>query len=163
MADKKDKKEEGGAEGEGTAAPRSKKKLIIAAAALLVVGGGAGGGWFFFLKKLHRGSPDRRQGYPLVFFDLPDLLVNLTTPAGDTRRAFSRPKWCWKSPTRRFPTRSPIMPRDGRIPDVPARDASKDLEAFRLYRLRDEPTRRVNLAVAPNKVNAVLFKEIIVQ
>jgi len=32
-----------------------------------------------------------------------------------------------------------------------------------LYRLRDELTRRVNLAVAPNKINAVLFKEIIVQ
>jgi flagellar FliL protein len=32
-----------------------------------------------------------------------------------------------------------------------------------LYRLRDELTRRVNVAVAPNKINAVLFKEIIVQ
>ena len=32
-----------------------------------------------------------------------------------------------------------------------------------LYRLRDELTRRVNLAVSPNKINAVLFKEIIVQ
>ena len=32
-----------------------------------------------------------------------------------------------------------------------------------LYRLRDELTRRVNLAVAPNRINAVLFKEIVVQ
>ena len=32
-----------------------------------------------------------------------------------------------------------------------------------LYRLRDELTRRVNLAVAPTKINAVLFKEIVVQ
>ena len=32
-----------------------------------------------------------------------------------------------------------------------------------LYRLRDELTRRVNLAVAPSKINAVLFKEIVVQ
>jgi flagellar FliL protein len=32
-----------------------------------------------------------------------------------------------------------------------------------LYRMREELTKRVNLAVAPSKVNAVLFKEIVVQ
>jgi flagellar FliL protein len=32
-----------------------------------------------------------------------------------------------------------------------------------LYRLKEELTRRVNLAVAPNRINAVLFKEIVVQ
>jgi flagellar FliL protein len=32
-----------------------------------------------------------------------------------------------------------------------------------LYRLKEELTRRVNAAIAPNKVNAVLFKEIVVQ
>jgi flagellar protein FliL len=32
-----------------------------------------------------------------------------------------------------------------------------------LYRLRDELTRRVNVAIAPSRINAVLFKEIIVQ
>ena len=32
-----------------------------------------------------------------------------------------------------------------------------------LYRLRDELTRRVNVAIAPNHINAVLFKEIVIQ
>jgi len=32
-----------------------------------------------------------------------------------------------------------------------------------LFRLKEELTRRVNLAVAPNQVNAVLFKEVVVQ
>ena len=32
-----------------------------------------------------------------------------------------------------------------------------------LYRLKEELTRRVNIAIAPNHVNAVLFKEIVVQ
>ncbi len=32
-----------------------------------------------------------------------------------------------------------------------------------LFRLKEELTRRVNVAVAPNQVNAVLFKEIVVQ
>jgi flagellar FliL protein len=41
---------------------------------------------------------------------------------------------------------------------------STDLEGSAgLYRVRDELTRRVNLAVAPSRINAVLFKEIVVQ
>ena len=32
-----------------------------------------------------------------------------------------------------------------------------------LFRLKEEMTRRVNAAVAPNQVSAVLFKEIVVQ
>jgi flagellar FliL protein len=32
-----------------------------------------------------------------------------------------------------------------------------------LYRLKEELTRRVNVAIAPSRVNAVLFKEIVVQ
>ena len=32
-----------------------------------------------------------------------------------------------------------------------------------LYRLKEELTRRVNVAIAPSRINAVLFKEIIVQ
>ena len=32
-----------------------------------------------------------------------------------------------------------------------------------MFRLKEELTRRVNLAVAPHQVNAVLFKEILVQ
>ena len=41
---------------------------------------------------------------------------------------------------------------------------SSDLEGSAgLYRVRDELTKRVNLAVAPSRINAVLFKEIVVQ
>jgi flagellar FliL protein len=32
-----------------------------------------------------------------------------------------------------------------------------------LYRLKEELTRRVNASIAPSRVNAVLFKEIVVQ
>ena len=32
-----------------------------------------------------------------------------------------------------------------------------------LYRMKEELTRRVNLALAPNEVSAVLFKEVVVQ
>ncbi len=32
-----------------------------------------------------------------------------------------------------------------------------------LFRLKEELTKRVNLALAPNQVNAVLFKEVVIQ
>jgi flagellar protein FliL len=32
-----------------------------------------------------------------------------------------------------------------------------------LYRLKEELTRRVNASIAPSRINAVLFKEIVVQ
>ncbi len=32
-----------------------------------------------------------------------------------------------------------------------------------LYRLKEELTRRVNAAISPSRINAVLFKEIVVQ
>ena len=32
-----------------------------------------------------------------------------------------------------------------------------------LYRMRDELTRRINTMIAPNRINAVLFKEVVVQ
>ena len=32
-----------------------------------------------------------------------------------------------------------------------------------LFRLKEELTKRVNVALAPNQVNAVLFKEVVVQ
>jgi len=32
-----------------------------------------------------------------------------------------------------------------------------------LYRLKEELTRRVNASIAPNRVTAVLFKEIVIQ
>ena len=59
----------------------------------------------------------------------------------------------------------PVMPRVVDAFQVHLRELRvTDLEGSAgLYRLRDELTKRVNLAVAPNKINAVLFKEIIVQ
>ena len=32
-----------------------------------------------------------------------------------------------------------------------------------LYRLKEELTRRVNASIAPSRINAVLFKEVVVQ
>jgi flagellar FliL protein len=60
---------------------------------------------------------------------------------------------------------TPVMPRVMDAFQTYLRELRPtDLEGSAgLYRLKEELTRRVNVAVAPSRVTAVLFKEIIVQ
>jgi flagellar protein FliL len=160
--------EEGAAEGE--AAPKSKKKLIIiAAAALVVLGGGGAGIYFMFLKKpaeeaYAAAAPVKP---PPVFLDMPDLLVNLSSPATDVQRShYLKAKVVLEISDAKIAEEiKPVMPRVMDAFQTFLREMRpSDLEGSAgLYRVRDELTRRTNLAVAPNKVNAVLFKEIVVQ
>jgi flagellar FliL protein len=59
----------------------------------------------------------------------------------------------------------PVMPRVMDTFQVFLREMRPaDLEGSAgLFRLKEELTRRVNLAIAPGRINAVLFKEFIVQ
>ena len=139
----------------------------MAAAGLLVLGGGGAGAYFFlFAKKPHdekpvvgrEGAADfrrsaRRDGEP-------------AKPGQRAARATSRPRSCSRSRTQKLAEQvKPLLPRVMDAFQTYLREMrSSDLEGSAgLYRLRDELTRRVNLAVAPTKINAVLFKEIVVQ
>lgn len=158
-----------GAEGaDGAAAPKSKKKLIIiVAAAVLVLGGGGGGGYFFFFKKHpHEEKPAVAVVKPPAFLDLPDVLVNLSSSGPDKRAKFLRAKIVLEVADQKVMDEiKPVMPRVMDSFQTYLRELrSSDLEGSGgLYRMRDELTRRVNLAVAPSKINAVLFKEVVVQ
>lgn len=144
----------------------SKKLIIMAAAGLLVVGGGGGAGWFFFLKAPHHEEkPAPVAVKPPAFFDLPEVLVNLQSPAPG-RASYLKAKIVLEFEDDKLVEKvKPLMPRVMDAFQTYLREMRQsDLEGSAgLYRLRDELTRRVNLAVAPTKVNAVLFKEIVVQ
>jgi len=163
MAEKSE--DEAGAE--GAAAPKSKKKLIIIAAAALLVLGGGGGGAFFLMKKPKEDKPVVVAAKPPAFVDLPDVLVNLATPPGPEKRgAYLKAKIVLEVADQKIADDiKPVMPRVMDAFQSYLREMRPtDLEGSAgLYRLRDELTRRVNLAVAPNKVNAVLFKEVVIQ
>ena len=60
---------------------------------------------------------------------------------------------------------TPIMPRVMDAFQTYLRELRpSDLEGSAgLYRLKEELTRRVNASIAPARINAVLFKEIVVQ
>jgi flagellar protein FliL len=158
---------EEGAEGE--AAPKkgflSKKLIIMAAAGLLVLGGAGGGAWFFLAKKPHEEKPAPVAAKPPAFLDMPDVLVNLSG-TGNGRAQYLKAKIVLEVADQKIADDiKPVLPRVLDSFQTYLREMRPiDLEGSAgLYRVRDELTRRVNLAVAPSRINAVLFKEIVVQ
>ena len=151
-----------------TAKPKRKlpsmKVMIIAAAGLLVVVGGGTGAYFLFGGSGHD-KPVQALVKPAIFVDLPDVLVNLSN-AGTDRTQYLKVKIVLELPDPNLVAQiQPLMPRVMDAFQTYLRELRPtDLDGSAgLYRLKEELTRRVNAAVAPNRITAVLFKEIVIQ
>lgn len=165
---------EAGAEGEGAVEavePASGKKKIvmfagIGVAFLLVASAG-----LYFTGMLDRfmghkdAASDAPPPKPMVFFDLPDFLVNLNS-SGNKKANFLKLSVSLQLENQEDTARvAAMMPRvidnfqiylrELRVEDLRGSDG--------IYRLREELLVRVNAAVSPVKVNEVLFKEMLVQ
>jgi flagellar protein FliL len=84
---------------EGKAAPAKRKpslKLIIMAVAGLVGLGAIGGGYYFLFaghgKAEAAAVPESPPGKPVVFLDMPDVLVNLSASNGSERTQYLKVK-----------------------------------------------------------------------
>ena len=143
----------------------SMKVMIIAAAGLLVVVGGGAAGYIFFFKSSAHEAEAKTEVKPATFVDLPDVLVNLAN-AGTDRTQYLKVKIVLELPDAKLVEQiQPLMPRVMDAFQTYLRELRPtDLDGSAgLYRLKEELTRRVNAAVAPNRITAVLFKEIVVQ
>jgi flagellar FliL protein len=140
-------------ESPGAAKGGRRKLIVMGLAGLLVLGGIGGGGYFFFFT----GKKEEKVAAPVVkppaFFDIPEVLVNLSN-TGNDRAQYLKVKVVLELPDMMVAEQiKPVLPR---VMDT--------FQVFlREFRLREELTRRVNIAIAPSKVTAVLFKEIVVQ
>ena len=156
------------AEGAGpTDAPRGNKfKLIVIVVGALAVLGLGGAGYFFFFG--HHGEEKHAEAAPPkppVFVDVPDMLVNLSGAPGE-RVQYLRVKVVLEvKEDKQAEAIKPAMPRVTDIFQTYIRElrASDLAGSAGLFRLKEELTRRVNMATAPTPVAAVLFKEIVVQ
>jgi flagellar FliL protein len=160
-------------DGEGASEqPKSKFKLklppmkflIIGAAALVLIGGGVGA-YFFFFSHSHDPKAEAAHVKPAVFVDLPEILVNLSNPSAE-RTQYLRIKVVLELPEQKMIEQiTPVMPRVMDAFQTYLRELRpSDLDGSAgLYRLKEELTRRVNVSIAPARINAVLFKEIVVQ
>ena len=159
---------EGGAEGEAAAAaPKSKFKLMVMIVGALAVLGIGAATWFFFFRhppeEMHAEAV--HAGKPPVFVEVPDMMVNLAGAPGE-RVQYLRVKVVLEvKEEKQVEEIKPTMPRVTDIFQTYLRELRPaDLSGSAgLFRLKEELTRRVNAAVAPIKVSAVLFKEVVVQ
>jgi flagellar protein FliL len=157
---------EGGDATEVAAQPKSKFKLIvIVVGALFVLGAGAAS-WFFFFRhssdEVHAEAPPAK---PPAFVEVPDMLVNLVTGPGERVQYLKVKVVLEVKEEKLIEEIKPTMPRVTDIFQTYLRELRpSDLNGSAgLFRLKEELTRRVNAAVAPIKVSAVLFKEVVVQ
>ncbi len=159
---------EEGAEG----AAEGKKKFALPSMKVLMIGGAgllglmvAGGGGYYFLTKKSEPKPEAHAAKPAVFVDLPEVLVNLSN-AGSERTQYLKIKIVLELADQPMVAQiTPVMPRVMDAFQTYLRELRpSDLDGSSgLYRLKEELTRRVNASIAPSRVNAVLFKEIVVQ
>jgi len=154
------------ADGEGAAAKKKLplKHIIIGVVALLVVGGGGYFGYsaLFDHKEAKAAAPVVK---PAVFVEVPEILVNLSNTGSD-RTQYLKVKMTLELPDALLiPQVTPLMPRITDTFQTYLRELRpSDLDGSAgLYRLKEELTRRVNATLSPTRVNAVLFKEIVVQ
>ena len=141
------------------------KLVIIAAAGLLVLGGGGTAGYLYFHHKEQAAAAEKAETKPAIFVDLPDVLVNLSN-AGADRTQYRKVKIVLEVPDPHVVEQiKPLMPRVMDAFQTYLRELRPtDLDGSAgLYRLKEELTRRVNATVSPNRITAVLFKEIVVQ
>ena len=140
------------------------KLLLIGVAALAVVGGGAFAA-LKMLKEPEQAQPAAPVIKPAIFVDMPDVLVNLANSNTD-RPQYLKIKIVLEVADQALAQQiPPLMPRIMDTFQTYLRELRPgDLDgSVGLFRLREELTRRVNASLAPGHVNAVLFKEIVIQ
>jgi flagellar protein FliL len=167
MADNEQAAEGAAAEATEAGAPsKGKLKLIIAIVAALAVLGGGAATYFMFFK--HSGEEMHAEALPPkppVFVDVPDMMVNLANAPGERVQYLKVKLMLEVREEKQVEAIKPSMPRVTDIFQTYLRELRPtDLNGSAgLFRLKEELTRRVNVALAPIPVNAVLFKEVVIQ
>jgi flagellar FliL protein len=146
----------------GLLAGRRKLVALALGAALLL--GGAGGGYFLFAGGGKHGAEAKGETAPVAFVDLPEMLVNLSAPSN--RPQYLRLKIALEVADAHVAEEiRPVLPRVVDAFQMHLRELRPDdlTGSAALYRLKEELRRRVDLAIHPARLDAVLFREIVVQ
>ena len=162
-----DNEADGAAEATEAVAPKGKLKMILAVVAVLAIAGG-GATWFFFMR--HHSDEKHAEAVvpppkPPTYVEVPDMLVNLIGQPGERVQYLKAKIVLEVKEEKQAEAIKPSLPRVTDIFQTYLRELRpSDLSGSAgLFRLKEDLTRRVNAAVAPNQVSAVLFKEVVIQ
>jgi len=175
LEDEEPKDEDGDEDDESSDKPGGKRKLlIIIAVVLLLALGGIAAAFFTGLlqpiiewitgEEATEGEEKKVDRENVVFFPLEELIVNLNT--GGRKSTFLKIRVSLELADGGDISRiESVMPRIMDNFQVYLRELRiEDLKGSAgMYRLREELLTRVNAAIAPAKVQDVLFKEMLVQ
>lgn len=170
MSKKPKKTEEEGAAGE--AAPAGgKTKLIMIVGGVVVLAALGGGGWFFFLNKpsaeqMAAAEMAKAAKKPATFVEMKDMVMGISNGGESSRQPIIKIKVVLEiSDPKVSEEIKPLLPRVEDAFQVFMRELRPaDLEGSAgMYRLKEELLRRVNVTLYPAKIDAVLFKELLVQ
>ena len=149
------------------------KMMIIAGAAAMIIGGGKAEAHKAAHKKAPKPEGDKKDAGPnpisqgpdgAVFYTMPDMVVNIQSTDG--RPTYLKLKLAFEMADE--DSAEAITPNQLRLNDM-FQGFLRELRPDDLagsegsYELRQEIQRRVNLVIAPSKVNAVLIQEMLVQ
>ena len=170
MAKKDKKPAESGADGAG--APKAgKKKLVIIASVVALLAAGGGGGWYWMTRptaeQLAAEAAKAAANRPASFVEMRDMMIGMSAPnPQQERQPVMKIKVVLEVADPKISDQiKPLLPRVEDAFQVFMRELRpSDLEGSAgIYRLKEELLRRVNLTVHPARVDAVLFKELLVQ
>jgi flagellar FliL protein len=170
MAKKPKNMDDTAAEGAVAAPPNPKKKMIMMGGGALALVAVLGGGWFFFLKPKPAGDAvaesAKAAAKKAAFLEMKDMMINISSNSAQDRQNFIKMKVALEiSDGKQVVDIQPLLPRIEDTFQVYLRELRpSDLEGSAgMFRLKEELLRRVNVAVYPAKVDAVLFKELLIQ
>jgi flagellar protein FliL len=144
-----------------------KRITIVAVAALLLIGGGVGG-YFYFAKTKDHGEDNASKkevhDTTVIFVDAPDILVNINNSQGKSRFL----KLSVALQVKGEPAAAEIKKSMPKIVDnfqVYLRELRpEDLNGSAgMFLLKEELLRQINVELAPQRVDNVLFKELLLQ
>lgn len=160
--------EESDTRSEGDSKPGGRSKLLIVAGAVVLLA--AAGGGYFYYKRTQLASaellPIKKE---TGFIDLKDMMIG--SAGASMEQALERPRYfririvLELSDGSQVPAVQAVLPRIEDIFQTYLRELQpSDIEgSANIFRLKEELLRRVNMAVQPNKIDAILFKELLVQ
>ena len=148
------------------AAPKSKKTMLFIIAGVLVLALGGGGAYVFLSSKPKAAHEEEKK--KTAFIDLKEMLIGMQPDAAtpQDRGRYMKIKVALELADEHLvQTVQPLMPRVEDIFQIYLRDLRpSELQGTAgMFKLKEELLRRVNLAVQPAHVDAILFKEIVVQ
>ncbi|MDJ1158449.1 flagellar basal body-associated protein FliL [Chelatococcus sp. SYSU_G07232] len=169
MAKKGDKAavDEAEREGEAPAAKAGGRgKTLVLAAVVALLAGAAAGGYLYMQKKSAEAEAAKAATRQVAFIELKEMTVNLAQVPNQERQRYLRMKASLEvAEAKTVADIQPLLPRVEDAFQVYVRELRpSDIDGSAgIYRLKEELLRRVNIAVHPARVDAVLFKEIVVQ